>query len=186
MLGHSATVVRDALMQHPNPKRGIILDLRGNAGGQVGDATAMADLFVENGPLAQVVSRANRPVQKFEAVPGDPGEHVPLVLLIDGRSASAAELVSLVLRERIKVPLMGAQTFGKGSVQKLIPIEGGGSLKVTSAMYMTPAGTTVGEGIVPDVVLDPETCPRRGEEGDLETDPWLAAAYAALPPPKAK
>jgi carboxyl-terminal processing protease len=181
ILGASAKVVRDAITGHARPKRGVILDFRGNAGGQVGDAAALADLFIPGGALAQVVSRANRPVQRFEAQPGDPGEGLPVVVLVDGRSASAAELVALVLRERLRAPLYGVQTYGKGSVQKLIPIDGGGFLKVTSAMYMTPAGTTVGEGIVPDVALELEDCPRRGQEGALETDAWLKAAYDSLP-----
>ncbi|MBI5495163.1 MAG: hypothetical protein HY904_09040 [Deltaproteobacteria bacterium] len=183
ILGNSAKLVREALLKHPGNRRGIILDFRGNAGGQVGDAVAMADLFVEEGALAQVVSRASRPVQRFEARPGDPGEKLPLVVLVDGRSASAAELVALVLRERRKAPLLGTVTYGKGSVQKLIPIDGGGYLKITSAMYMTPAGTTVGEGIVPDVALDPDKIAQRGKEGDLGTDPWLQAAYDALAAP---
>ena len=177
LLGHSSTAVDRFLRTARRPITGVILDFRGNGGGRVGDAVALADLFIKDGPLAQVVSRAGRPMERFEATPGGPGEDLPLVVLVDGRSASAVELAALVLRERRKAPVMGSRTYGKGSVQKLIPIDGGGFLKITAAMYMTPAGTTVGEGLQPDVALDVDTYPRRGQEGRLETDAWLRSAY---------
>jgi carboxyl-terminal processing protease len=143
----------------------------------------IADLFVGSGPLAVVTGRAFRPIQRFDGKDGDSGEFLKVVVLVDGRTASATELVSLILRERLKAPLLGVTTYGKGSVQKLLPVEGGGYLKITSAMYSTAAGTTVGDGIAPDVTLDERLSPTRGKEGSLETDPWLKAAYDAMPLP---
>lgn len=186
LLGNASKVVRGYLQSVNVPVRGIILDFRGNGGGRVGDAAELADLFIADGQLCSVVSRPGRPMQRFAAHAGDPGEKLPVVVLVDGRSASAVELVSLVLRERRNTRVLGSQTFGKGSVQTLIRMDGGGYLKITAAMYMTPAGTTVGEGLVPDVVLSEADYPPRGKEGDLQTDGWLKAAYEALvnPPPE--
>jgi len=180
LLGSAWKPVEVALRGRPASLKGVILDFRGNGGGQVGDAVELADLFVPEGPVAVLVGRANRPVQRFEARAGNVGEGLPVVMLVDARTASSSELVSLILRERLQSKLLGVQTYGKGSVQKLIPVAGGGYLKITSAMYSTSAGTTVGDGIVPDVVLDPALAPRRGQEGSMDTDPWLKAAHDAV------
>ncbi|MEW5852448.1 MAG: S41 family peptidase [Myxococcota bacterium] len=179
LLGGATPAVREAL-QREKGVRGAILDLRGNGGGQVADAMELADLFIPRGATAVVSGRPDRPAQRFDAKPGDPGEGMPLAVILDGRTASSSELLALVLRERLNTPLWGSPSYGKGSVQKLLPIEGGGYLKITSAHFTTAKGTGVGSGIQPDHPLEPGTYPRRGQEGSLQNDAWLQAAYNAL------
>lgn len=179
LLGSAHSAIREALDQRGNAL-GVILDLRGNGGGQVGDAVAVADLFVGKGPLAEVVGKPQRPVQRYDAVDGDPGESVPVVVLMDGRTASASELVAMVLRERRKVPLLGSRSYGKGSVQKLLPVVGGGYLKITAGHYQTAQGTRVGDGLTANRTLDDALVCRRGQEGELSTDGWLRSALEEL------
>jgi carboxyl-terminal processing protease len=184
LLGNAHIAIRQALADRGDVA-GVVLDLRGNGGGKVGDGVAVADLFAGKGPLAQVQGRAGRPAERYDGRDGDPGEGVPLVILVDGRTASASELVALVLRERRGVRLMGCRSYGKGSVQKLLPIEGGALLKITSGHYLSAGGTSVGDGLEPDVPLPLDSLSRRGEEGELARDAWLKAAHDALatPPP---
>ncbi|GFN21844.1 S41 family peptidase [Thermanaeromonas sp. C210] len=133
--------------------RGLVLDLRGNSGGYLGAAVEVASLFLLEGtPVAQVVDKQGWvEVLRSEG----PGIDWPVVVLVDGGTASAAELLAGALRDTGAALLVGTRTFGKGSIQSLLPLRDGGALKLTTAHYLTPAGRQIdGEGLEPDFSVD--------------------------------
>lgn len=136
--------------------RGIILDLRGNSGGYLQAAVKVASSFLLKGaPVAQVVDKKGRvEILRSEG----PGLDLPVVALVDENTASAAELLAGALQDAGAALLIGTRTFGKGSIQSLIPLSDGGALKLTTDYYLTPAGRKIqGQGIMPDwEVSDPE------------------------------
>jgi len=135
--------------------KGLILDLRGNPGGLLDKAVEVADVFLDQGVI--VSYRGRRPEQKKEylAHKDDRFESLPLVLVVDGGSASASEILAAALRDHHRALLVGARTYGKGSVQNLIPLGDGAALKLTTARYYTPAGKPIEDrvGIMPDVYV---------------------------------
>ena len=145
--------VERALLANPR-LRGIVLDLRGNPGGLVESARAIADRWLENGPIHTLELRGE-PARVATATPGAPLGPVPVVVLVDGATASAAELLAAALRERLAVPLLGERTFGKATVQILELLRGGGALDVTVGEYRTACGATIqASGLFPDVALE--------------------------------
>ncbi|MGI9951502.1 S41 family peptidase [Moorellaceae bacterium AZ2] len=136
--------------------RGLILDLRGNSGGYLGAAVEVASLFLLEGtPVVQVVDKEGRvEVLRSEG----PGLDWPVVVLVDHETASAAELLAGALQDTGAALVVGTRTFGKGSIQSLLPLSNGGALKLTTGYYLTPAGRKIdGEGLEPDLdVSDPE------------------------------
>ncbi|HWJ06490.1 MAG TPA: S41 family peptidase [Steroidobacteraceae bacterium] len=136
------------------PLHGLVLDLRGNPGGVLESAVSVADAFLERGLIVRADGRT--PESRFEmsATPGDALGGEPLVVLVDGGSASGSEIVAGALRDHGRAALMGERTFGKGSVQTVIPLRDGQALKLTTSRYYTPAGTSIHEkGIDPDIVI---------------------------------
>jgi carboxyl-terminal processing protease len=129
---------------------GLVLDLRGNPGGVLESAVSVADEFLESGVIVRADGRT--PDARFEM---DATIHgAPLVVLVDGGSASGSEIVAGALRDHHRATLMGERTFGKGSVQTVIPLRDGQALKLTTSRYFTPSGASIHErGIEPDVVL---------------------------------
>lgn len=131
--------------------KGIILDMRHNPGGLLEEAVSVASDFVPKGRVVSVVYRDG--TQKTYDAPG-PGLGMPLVVLVDEGSASAAEIVAGAIKDRAAGTLVGTKTFGKGSVQTLTPLANGGGLRLTIAKYLTPSGTSINHiGITPDVVV---------------------------------
>ncbi len=138
--------------------RGLLLDLRDNPGGTFDSAVAIADLFLSNGVIVSTQGRFIEANQRFEAQPGDILEGAPIVVLINQGSASAAEIVAGALKDNHRATVVGTRSYGKGSVQSLIPLgDGRSALKLTTAKYFTPAGVSIeGTGITPDVpILQP-------------------------------
>ncbi|MBA4795021.1 S41 family peptidase [Phenylobacterium sp.] len=134
--------------------KGLILDLRNNPGGLLDQAVGVSDLFLENGEIVSQRGRDARDVERYNARPGDIAEGLPMVVLINTGSASAAEIVAGALQDRKRAELVGLTSFGKGSVQTVIPLRGGmdGALKLTTARYYTPAGRSIQQtGIEPDL-----------------------------------
>ncbi|OHB40730.1 MAG: peptidase S41, partial [Phenylobacterium sp. RIFCSPHIGHO2_01_FULL_70_10] len=134
--------------------KGLILDLRNNPGGLLDQAVGISDLFLENGEIVSQRGRDARDVERYNARPGDIAEGLPMVVLINTGSASAAEIVAGALQDRKRAELVGLTSFGKGSVQTVIPLRGGmdGALKLTTARYYTPAGRSIQQtGIEPDL-----------------------------------
>ncbi len=134
--------------------KGLILDLRNNPGGVLNAAVSVSDAFLDNGLIVYTDGRIEESKMRFEATPGDLLAGVPMVVLINSGSASASEIVSGALQDHKRAILMGQKSFGKGSVQTILPLSNGGAIKLTTARYYTPSGRSIqAEGIVPDIVL---------------------------------
>ncbi len=154
--------------------RGLVLDLRGNPGGVLEAAVGVADEFLESGVIVRAEGRTPDARFEMDATSGDALGGAPLVVLVDGGSASGSEIVAGALRDHGRAALMGERTFGKGSVQTVIPLRDGQALKLTTSKYFTPSGASIHErGIQPDVVL--ANLPRAPE-----TPPATMAADSAV------
>jgi carboxyl-terminal processing protease len=133
--------------------RGYVIDLRNNPGGLLDQAIAVADAFLERGEIVSTRGRSQDEVQRFHAKPGDLGKGKPILVLINGGSAGAAEVVAGALQDQKRAKLVGSRSFGMGSVQTVIPLgDGQGAIRLTTARYFTPAGRSIqAEGIKPDI-----------------------------------
>lgn len=139
------------------PLRGLVLDLRGNPGGVLESAVGVADEFLESGVIVRADGRTAESRFEMDATAGDALQGAPLVVLVDRGSASGAEIVAGALRDHGRATLMGGRTFGKGSVQTVLPLRDGQALKLTTSRYFTPSGASIHErGLTPDVVIDGE------------------------------
>ncbi|MBX3550752.1 MAG: S41 family peptidase, partial [Xanthobacteraceae bacterium] len=138
----------------PNDKlKGYILDLRNNGGGLLDQAIAVSDAFLERGEIVSTRGR-NDGSQRYNAKAGDLTNGKPLIVLINGGSASASEIVAGALQDHKRATLLGSRSFGKGSVQTVMPIGNFGALKLTTARYYTPSGKSIqAKGITPDIEL---------------------------------
>ena len=131
---------------------GYVIDLRNNPGGLLDQAIAVSDDFIEKGEIVSTRSRRPEDTQRFFARPGDIADGLPLVVLINDGSASASEIVAGALQDHHRAILVGTRSFGKGSVQTLIPLPGHGSMRLTTARYFTPSGRSIqAVGIEPDI-----------------------------------
>jgi carboxyl-terminal processing protease len=147
----------DKLKQEAGGKlRGLVLDLRNDPGGLLNAAVDIAGSFLDGGPVVSIRGRQKSEDRTFSAPGrGDILAGVPIVVLINGASASASEIVAGALQDRHRAVILGTPSFGKGSVQSVIPIEGHGALRLTTALYYTPAGRSIqGEGITPDTLVE--------------------------------
>jgi carboxyl-terminal processing protease len=135
--------------------KGAVLDLRNNPGGVLSAAVSVSDAFIKNGTIVYTEGRLDEAKLNFTAKPTDILNGAPLVVLVNGGSASASEIVAGALQDHKRAVIMGTQTFGKGSVQTILPMENGSALKLTTARYFTPSGSSIqATGITPDIVLD--------------------------------
>ncbi|MGO3300597.1 MAG: S41 family peptidase [Pseudoalteromonas sp.] len=141
---------------------GLVLDLRDNPGGTLQSAVAVSDLFLQSGTIVTTRGRFYDANQEYKAQHGDILSNVPIAVLINEKSASAAEILAAALRDNDRATLVGNQSFGKGSVQSLIPLGNGNTaLKLTTAKYFTPLGKSIdGVGIMPDVTINQTTLPQ--------------------------
>jgi carboxyl-terminal processing protease len=132
--------------------QGYVLDLRNDPGGLLDQAIAVSDAFIDKGEIVSTRSRKADQAQRYNATPGDLADGLPLVVLINGGSASASEIVAGALQDHHRAVLMGTQSFGKGSVQTIIPLPGHGAMRLTTARYYTPSGRSIQQlGITPDI-----------------------------------
>ncbi len=131
---------------------GIVLDLRNNPGGLLDQAVSVSDDFIEQGEIVSTRARHPDDSQRWNAKPGDITNGLPMVVLTNGGSASASEIVAGALQDHRRAVILGQRTFGKGSVQTVIPLQGNGAMRLTTARYYTPSGRSIqGLGITPDV-----------------------------------
>ncbi len=148
-----------ALKQQAGDKlAGIVLDLRNNPGGLLDQAVAASNAFLDQGEIVSIRGRRAPDSRRFEAQPGrDLVRGLPIVVLINGGSASASEIVAGALQDHHRAVLLGTRSFGKGSVQTVLPVkESGGAIRLTTALYFTPSGRSIqATGIEPDVVVEP-------------------------------
>ncbi len=134
---------------------GYILDLRNNPGGLLDQAIGLSDLFLDKGEIVSTRGRNEEDTKRDNATPGDLAEGKPIVVLINGGSASASEIVSGALQDHRRAILLGTKSFGKGSVQTVIPLPGNGAMRLTTARYYTPSGRSIqAKGIDPDIVVE--------------------------------
>ena len=161
---------------------GIVLDLRNNPGGLLDQAIGVSDDFLDKGEIVSTRGRRAEDAQRYDAKPGDITNGMPMVVLINGGSASASEIVAGALKDHHRAMLLGTRSFGKGSVQTIIQLPGHGAIRLTTARYYTPSGRSIqAEGIQPDIVVEPAKIEKLAEvqiphEADLRgalknTDP---------------
>lgn len=155
-----------------DPLKGVVLDLRNNPGGLLEEAVSVSDLFLETG---EIVSVKGRRVAMKPYLADKEGTHPPflMVILVNKGSASASEIVAAALHDNDRAILVGSQTFGKGSVQTIVPLEDGSAVRVTTAYYYTPGGVSIHHtGVTPDILIDEREIyaraaeERKGEEGE--------------------
>ena len=131
---------------------GLVLDLRRNPGGLLDQAIKVSDAFLERGEIVSTRGKDEDDAQRFNAKPGDLISGLPMVVLINGGSASASEIVAGALQDHRRAVIMGTQSFGKGSVQTIMPIPGHGAMRLTTAAYFTPSGRSIQKtGVTPDI-----------------------------------
>ncbi|HHO48268.1 MAG TPA: S41 family peptidase [Desulfobacteraceae bacterium] len=163
--------LRETLRTHgkQGPIQGLILDLRNNPGGLLDQAVKTADVFLSQGVIVFTRGRVSEEDLIFEAHPEDDINQFPMIVLVNGGSASASEIVAGALQDHKKAIVLGTETFGKGSVQTIIPMPDGGGLRLTTARYFTPSGESIqATGIKPDIVvpfIPPENIPQTVSEG---------------------
>ncbi|MCA0278928.1 MAG: S41 family peptidase [Proteobacteria bacterium] len=152
--------LHDAILQIkkqiPKDKlKGFVLDLRLNPGGLLDQAVSVSDTFLDRGEVVSTRGRDPKDITRFDARPGDEIDGDPLIVLINGGSASASEIVAGALQDHRRATVVGTQSFGKGSVQTIIPLAENGALRLTTALYYTPSGKSIqGKGITPDIKVD--------------------------------
>ena len=195
--GALAAAVKDLNARSKNHLAGVVLDLRNNPGGLLDEAVAVANTFIPKGEIVSIKGRVATDNRSYNAdadkdlVPVD----VPMVVLVNGGSASASEIVAGALQDRHRAVVMGTRSFGKGSVQTILPVkESGGAIRLTTALYYTPSGRSIqGSGIDPDVVVPPAKIEKiavgpviREEDlkGALKNPDGSAAPEAATAPAK--
>ena len=169
------THLQQLQQQSAGQLKGLVLDLRSNPGGLLTAAVQVADDLLESGGIVSTRGRTPISDSSFNATPGDLLQGAPLVVLVDAGSASASEVLSGALHDHQRARIVGSRTFGKGSVQTLLPLDNGDSVKLTTARYYTPSGRSIqASGIVPDVVLKPAA-------GKAADDDGIDYSEAALP-----
>jgi carboxyl-terminal processing protease len=145
---------------------GIIVDLRNNPGGLLNQAIRVSDAFLEKGEIVSTRGRNPAEGDRFNATPGDLAEGKPVVVLINGGSASASEIVAGALKDHRRAIVVGTKSFGKGSVQTVMPLRGDGAMRLTTARYYTPSGRSIQAlGVSPDIVVEqPRRVPAEEED----------------------
>ncbi|PWL16781.1 peptidase S41 [Falsochrobactrum shanghaiense] len=159
--------IKDVQDKVPADKlKGYVLDLRLNPGGLLDQAVAVSDAFLDKGEIVSTRGRDPQDVTRFDARKGDLADGKPVIVLVNGGSASASEIVAGALQDHRRATVLGTQSFGKGSVQTIIPMGENGSLRLTTALYYTPSGTSIqGKGITPDIKIEQPLPPElRGED----------------------
>jgi len=187
--------VRTLKQQAGGKLRALILDLRNNPGGLLDQAVAISGDFINQGEIVSTRARHTEDAQRWDAKGSDVIDGIPLVVLINGVSASSSEIVAGALQDHHRAVLLGARSFGKGSVQTVIPLPGQGAMRLTTARYYTPSGRSIqGLGITPDVPVaeSREETPRFGPEREADLNRVLknqggtpdapAAPRSDLPP----
>jgi carboxyl-terminal processing protease len=148
---------------------GVVLDLRNDPGGLLDQAVAVADAFLEKGEIVSTRGRRSEDAQRYNARPGDIAAGLPVAVLINGGSASASEIVAGALQDHHRAILLGTRSFGKGSVQTIIPLPGHGAMRLTTARYYTPSGRSIqAKGIDPDIVVEAAKIEKTPEKGEAK------------------
>ena len=159
----------DILEQGDEPLRGLILDLRNNPGGLLDQAVKVCDEFIEQGLIVYTQGRNEAQQMKFSAHPNKKPHSYPIIALVNAGSASGSEIVAGALQDHNRAVVLGSPTFGKGSVQTIIPLEDGSGLRLTTARYYTPLGRSIqATGIIPDVIVKEKVFHKKEEKKELK------------------
>lgn len=154
---------------------GFVIDLRNNPGGLLTEAISVSDAFLDKGEIVSTRGRDPQDGERFNATPGDLTNGLPMVVLINGGSASASEIVAGALQDHRRAIVVGTRSFGKGSVQTVVPLRGDGAMRLTTARYYTPSGRSIQSlGVMPDIVVNqPQRPPAEAtaEEGSVAQRP---------------
>ena len=157
---------------------GFIIDLRNNPGGLLSEAISVSDMFLNQGEIVSTRGRNNGQSKRYSASKGDLAENKPIIVLINGGSASASEIVAGALQDHKRAVILGTKSFGKGSVQSVIPLGENGAMRLTTARYYTPSGRSIQAlGVVPDIIV--EQLPRLNKEKE-EDEPSTRITEADL------
>ena len=157
---------------------GFIIDLRNNPGGLLSEAISVSDMFLNQGEIVSTRGRNNGQAKRYSASKGDLAENKPIIVLINGGSASASEIVAGALQDHKRADILGTKSFGKGSVQSVIPLGENGAMRLTTARYYTPSGRSIQAlGVVPDIIV--EQLPRLNKEKE-EDEPSTRITEADL------
>ena len=173
---NSGTQLKNEISKIEKNKKtvGYILDLRNNPGGLLSQAVRISDFFLEDGEIVSTNGRRSNENRKFFAKKGDTINGKPLIVLINNGSASAAEIVAGALQDQKRAVLLGETTYGKGSVQSIIPLKNRGAIRLTVSKYYLPSGKSISEvGVIPDIRIEAE-----GEEFSINTDTDNQLNYA--------
>ena len=167
--GPDTSAALRALSERSDGKlRGLVLDLRNNPGGVLDAAVEVSDAFLEEGTIVSAEGRSSESRFRMEALRGDFARGAPIAVLVNEGSASAAEIVAGALKDNGRAKLLGQKTFGKGSVQTVLPLEDGQALKLTTSRYYTPSGVSIHErGIEPDLELPAPLAPPEGFDPEI-------------------
>jgi carboxyl-terminal processing protease len=161
-----ASSMKELVKKNGGPLQGLVMDLRDNPGGLLDAAVAVSDDFLDSGVIVTAKGRAADATLTRNASPGDMLAGAPLVVLVDGGTASAAEIVAGALKDNHRALIVGTQSFGKGSVQTVIPLPEGDAIKLTTAFYYTPSGHSIqAQGITPDVDVEALQVADQQDEG---------------------
>src|SRR6266705_2427321 len=184
--------MKNLKQQAGNKLQGVILDLRNNPGGLLDQAVAVSDAFLDKGEIVSTRGRRSEDAQRYNARPGDIAGGLPVVVLINGGSASASEIVAGALQDHHRAILLGTRSFGKGSVQTIIPLPGHGAMRLTTARYYTPSGRSIqAKGIDPDIIVDAAKIERpkddkakddKAAKDDKSKQPESAAEQSSVDP----
>lgn len=160
--------VQDAITKNKNIK-GIVLDLRNNPGGLLNQAVGLVDIFIDEGIIVSQKGRVESENAEYKATKSGTNTKLPLVVLVNGGSASASEIVSGALQDHKRAIIIGEKTFGKGSVQAVLPVVDNEAIRLTIARYYLPSGRTIqAEGVTPDIVVYPGDVPHKNNEQALK------------------
>jgi carboxyl-terminal processing protease len=163
--------------------RGLVLDLRGNPGGALDAAIAISDLFLAQGRIVSVDGRLPETRQSYDAHPGEPWERLPLAVLIDAGTASAAEIIAAALQSHGRAVVLGQRSYGKGSVQNVFSLDGSHAVRLTTARYFTADGRSIqAEGVRPDIALGDFALSTGGDSAPMLVESDLPGHLAPLVP----
>jgi carboxyl-terminal processing protease len=173
--------LKNLRQQSGNKLIGVVLDLRNNPGGLLDQAVAVSDAFLEKGEIVSTRGRRSEDAQRYNARAGDIAAGLPVVVLINGGSASASEIVAGALQDHHRAILLGTRSFGKGSVQTIIPLAGHGAMRLTTARYYTPSGRSIqAKGIDPDIIVEAAKIAKTADKDDKnKSDKKTSAAETA-------
>src|SRR5438552_5185762 len=161
--------MKNLKQQAGNKLVGVILDLRNNPGGLLDQAVSVSDAFLEKGEIVSTRGRRGEDAQRYNARAGDIAGGLPMVVLINGGSASASEIVAGALQDHHRAVLLGTRSFGKGSVQTIIPLPGHGAMRLTTARDYTHSGRSIqAKGIDPDIIVEAAKIEKTSEKGDAK------------------